>query len=66
VKLEDTIRGFTEILDGKHDDLPEQAFYMVGVIEQAVERAKSMAGEEEAESAPEPEAEPEPAGATAA
>ena len=30
VKLEDTIRGFTEILDGKHDDLPEQAFYMVG------------------------------------
>jgi hypothetical protein len=66
VKLEDTIRGFIEILDGKHDDLPEQAFYMVGVIEQAVERAKSMAGEEEAESAPEPEAEPEPAGATAA
>src|SRR6202795_340004 len=38
VKLEDTIRGFREILDGKHDDLPEQAFYMVGVIEQAVER----------------------------
>ncbi|HEX3225605.1 MAG TPA: F0F1 ATP synthase subunit beta [Gaiellaceae bacterium] len=46
VKLEDTIRGFTEILDGKHDELPEQAFYMVGTIEQAVERAKSMAGEE--------------------
>src|SRR6059058_2112766 len=43
VRLEDTIRGFTEILDGKHDDLPEQAFYMVGTIEQAVERAKSMA-----------------------
>jgi F-type H+-transporting ATPase subunit beta len=42
VKLEDTIRGFTEILDGKHDDLPEQAFYMVGVIEQAVERGKQM------------------------
>ena len=40
VKLEDTIRGFTEILDGKHDDLPEQAFYMVGPIEQAVERGK--------------------------
>ena len=35
MKLEDTIRGFTEILDGKHDDLPEQAFYMVGAIEQA-------------------------------
>ena len=44
VKLEDTIRGFHEILDGKHDDLPEQAFYMVGTIEQAVERAKSMQG----------------------
>jgi F-type H+-transporting ATPase subunit beta len=46
VKLEDTIRGFNEILDGRHDDLPEQAFYMVGVIEQAVERAKQLAGEE--------------------
>jgi F-type H+/Na+-transporting ATPase subunit beta len=45
VKLEDTIRGFVEILDGKHDDLPEQAFYMVGTIEEAVERAKSMQGE---------------------
>jgi F-type H+/Na+-transporting ATPase subunit beta len=42
VKLEDTIRGFTEILDGKHDELPEQAFYMVGPIEQAVERGKSL------------------------
>ena len=41
VKLEDTVRGFNEILDGKHDDLPEQAFYMVGAIEQAVERASS-------------------------
>ncbi len=46
VKLEDTIRGFTEILDGKHDDLPEQAFYMVGAIEQAVERAKQLGGED--------------------
>jgi F-type H+/Na+-transporting ATPase subunit beta len=45
VKLEDTIRGFVEILDGKHDDLPEQAFYMVGTIEDAVERAKSMQDE---------------------
>jgi F-type H+/Na+-transporting ATPase subunit beta len=43
VKLEDTIQGFTEILDGKHDDLPEQAFYMVGPIDQAVERARGMA-----------------------
>jgi F-type H+-transporting ATPase subunit beta len=46
VKLEDTIRGFTEVLDGKHDELPEQAFYMVGGIEQAVERAKQLGGEE--------------------
>ncbi|QJA06106.1 F0F1 ATP synthase subunit beta [Thermosulfurimonas marina] len=43
VKLEDTIRGFKEILEGKHDDLPEQAFYMVGGIEEAVEKAKQMA-----------------------
>jgi F-type H+/Na+-transporting ATPase subunit beta len=42
VKLEDTIRGFVEILDGKHDDLPEQAFYMVGTIEMAVEKAKTL------------------------
>src|SRR5881392_2474561 len=52
VKLEDTIKGFQEILDGKHDDLPEQAFYMVGTIEQAVEKGKRLAGEggqEEAE-----------------
>jgi F-type H+-transporting ATPase subunit beta len=41
VKLEDTIRGFQEIVEGKHDDLPEQAFYMVGTIEQAVERGRS-------------------------
>jgi F-type H+-transporting ATPase subunit beta len=44
VKLEDTIRGFQEIIEGQHDDLPEQAFYMVGPIEGAVERAKQMAG----------------------
>ena len=44
VKLEDTIRGFQEILDGEHDELPEQAFYMVGPIEGAVERAKQMSG----------------------
>ena len=42
VRLEDTIRGFREILDGKHDDLPEQAFYMVGDIESAVEKAKTL------------------------
>jgi F-type H+-transporting ATPase subunit beta len=44
VKLEDTIRGFQEILGGEHDELPEQAFYMVGPIEGAVERAQQMAG----------------------
>jgi F-type H+-transporting ATPase subunit beta len=56
VKLEDTIRGFTEILDGKHDDLPEQAFYMVGPIEAAVERGKELGGAEEPEEAAEREA----------
>jgi F-type H+-transporting ATPase subunit beta len=55
VKLEDTIKGFQEILDGKHDDLPEQAFYMVGPIEKAVEKARQLAGEPEPE--PEPQAE---------
>src|SRR5689334_8668495 len=43
VKLEDTVRGFRELVDGKHDDLPEQAFYMVGTIEEAIERAKTLA-----------------------
>ena len=42
VDIKDTIRGFKEILDGKHDDMPEQAFYMVGTIEQAMEQAKQM------------------------
>jgi F-type H+-transporting ATPase subunit beta len=43
VKLEDTIKGFNEIIDGKHDDLPEQSFYMVGPIEMAVEKARAQA-----------------------
>ena len=43
VKVEDTIKGFREILDGKCDDMPEQSFYMVGTIEQAREKAKNMA-----------------------
>jgi F-type H+-transporting ATPase subunit beta len=43
VRIEDTIRGFSEIIDGKHDDLPEQAFYMVGDIDSAVEKAKGLA-----------------------
>ena len=42
VKIEDTVRGFQEILDGKHDDLPEQAFYMVGTIEEAVEKGEQL------------------------
>ena len=42
VKIEETVRGFREILEGKHDDLPEQAFYMVGTIEEAVEAAERM------------------------
>jgi F-type H+-transporting ATPase subunit beta len=43
VRLEDTIKGFTEIIEGKHDDLPEGAFYMVGTIEEAVERGRELA-----------------------
>jgi F-type H+-transporting ATPase subunit beta len=42
VKLADTIKGFKEIVEGKHDDLPEQAFYMVGGIEEAQEKAAKM------------------------
>ena len=73
VKLEDTIKGFQEILEGKHDELPEQAFYMVGTIESAVEKGRGLSGEapkeaadvEESGDAP-PDAareeEPEPAG----
>ncbi len=43
VELADTIKGFQEIISGKHDNLPEQAFYMVGTIEEALEKAQSMA-----------------------
>lgn len=42
VKIDDTVRGFKGIIEGKYDDLPEQAFYMVGTIEEAVEKAKGM------------------------
>jgi F-type H+-transporting ATPase subunit beta len=72
VKLEDTINGFQEIIEGKHDELPEQAFYMVGTIENAVEKSRRLSGEEEEEpkekgaaaedvAVAEREAEPEPA-----
>jgi F-type H+-transporting ATPase subunit beta len=45
VNLEDTIKGFRDLVDGKYDDLPEGAFYMVGTMEEAVEKAKKMAAE---------------------
>ncbi len=59
VKLEDTINGFIEIIAGKHDDLPEQAFYMVGTIEEAAERGRAMSGDD----APPPAAEETESGA---
>src|SRR3954453_4423835 len=62
VKLEDTIRGFTEILDGKHDDLPEQAFYMVGTIDDAAAKGRESSGEQQEQpEEPAAEAEAEPA-----
>ena len=45
VKVKDTIRSFKELIDGKHDDLPEQAFYMVGTIDAAKEKAKRLAAQ---------------------
>jgi F-type H+-transporting ATPase subunit beta len=42
VPVKETVRGFKEILEGKHDDLPEEAFYLVGTIDQAIEKAKSL------------------------
>lgn len=45
VDIKDTVRSFKEILEGKHDNLPEQAFYMVGTIEEAIEKAKDIQGE---------------------
>src|SRR5207248_7411837 len=59
VKLEDTIRGFQEIIEGKHDELPEQAFYMVGTIDDAVAKGRRIAGEEPAEQQAEAGEEPE-------
>jgi len=43
VSIRETIRGFKEILDGKHDGLPEQAFYMIGNIDMAVEQGRKLA-----------------------
>ncbi len=46
VELDDTVRSFKEVVEGRHDDLPEQAFYLVGNIDEAVEKAKTLSGEE--------------------
>jgi F-type H+-transporting ATPase subunit beta len=62
VTLEDTIKGFQEILDGRHDELPEQAFYMVGAIEEAVAKGRELGGEPQPKAEKEEEVEePEPA-----
>ena len=45
VPIEDTIKGFRDLVDGKYDHLPEAAFYMVGSIEEAVEKAQRLAAE---------------------
>jgi len=55
VPLEDTIKGFKEIIEGKHDDLPEQAFYMVGSIEEAVKKAKKIKGDSKDKKEEEPD-----------
>jgi F-type H+/Na+-transporting ATPase subunit beta len=49
VELDETIRSFKEVVEGKHDELPEQAFYLVGGIDEAVEKARKAGGEEEPE-----------------
>src|SRR5437764_5405231 len=59
VKIEDTIKGFQEIIEGKHDDLPEQAFYMVGTIENAAAKGRRLSGEEEAPAEKKEEEQPE-------
>jgi F-type H+-transporting ATPase subunit beta len=51
VALEDTIKGFKGLVEGKYDDIPEQAFYMVGTIEEAMEKAEKMMSEEEKQAA---------------
>ena len=52
MKLEDTIKGFGMIVDGKLDHIPEQAFYMAGTIDEVIERGRRGGHEAEAESAP--------------
>jgi F-type H+-transporting ATPase subunit beta len=57
VELEDTIRSFKEVVEGRHDELPEQAFYLVGNIDEAVEKARGLSGEQEEEPTEEEQAE---------
>src|SRR5918997_177207 len=49
VELDETIRSFKEVVEGRHDELPEQAFYLVGNIDEAIEKSRSISGEEEDE-----------------
>jgi F-type H+/Na+-transporting ATPase subunit beta len=51
VPVAETVRGFKEIVDGEHDDIPERAFYMQGPIDQVLEASKKMRAEEPAEAA---------------
>jgi F-type H+-transporting ATPase subunit beta len=48
VELDETIRSFKEVVEGKHDDLPEQAFYLVGGIDEAVQKARQIGGDDNA------------------
>jgi F-type H+/Na+-transporting ATPase subunit beta len=50
VELDETIRSFKEVVEGKHDDLPEQAFYLVGGVDEAVEKARGLSGEDDEDS----------------
>ena len=45
MKIADTVKSFKEIVEGKHDDLPEQAFYLVGDVGEAIDKAKKLRGE---------------------
>ncbi|MCL6105879.1 MAG: F0F1 ATP synthase subunit beta [Actinobacteria bacterium] len=65
VPLKETVRGFKEIIEGKHDDLPEQAFYMMGGIDEVVKNARGMAGEQAAAGEEKPSEEPETEAAVA-
>jgi F-type H+-transporting ATPase subunit beta len=60
VPIAETIRGFKEIIEGQHDDVPESAFFLKGTIDDVVEAASGKKGERKSEEKPEPEPEPEP------